>query len=120
MPFSIPQGHLLRLHFYLKCSKRHLRIKGTVFGLASKKEVGFVLFWRARGVERYVARSSVGRYQIFAHEVALHFLAADIGKHLSVNFYAWRKRLATLLLHFPPKRWVLDDVLFLVWQTILG
>src|SRR5580704_18564304 len=22
MPFSIPQGHLLRLHFYLKCSSR--------------------------------------------------------------------------------------------------
>jgi hypothetical protein len=94
--------------------------KGKSFGLASKKEVGFVLFGRARGVERYVARSGVGTYQIFAHEVVLHFLAADIGKHLPVNFYTWRKRLATLLLHFPPKCWVLDDVLFLVWQSILG
>jgi len=59
-------------------------------------------------------------HQIFAHEVVFHFLAADIGEHLSIDFDAGRKRLTTLLLHFPPKRRVLDDVLLLIRQAILG
>jgi len=87
--------------------------------LSSKKEVRFVLFGRAWSIQWHIAWSGIGLHQTVAHEVLFHFLAADVGEHLPVNFDARRKRLATLLLHFPSKRRVLDDVLFLVWQAIL-
>ena len=52
-------------------------------------------------------------------QVMFHFLAADISEHDSVDFYAGRKWLTTLLFHFPSERRILYDVLFLVRQIVL-
>jgi hypothetical protein len=87
--------------------------------LSSKKQVRFVLFGWARSVKRHIAWSSVCLHQTIADEVVFHFLPADIGKHLPINFDAGRERLATLLLHFPSKGRVLDDVFLLVRKFVL-
>jgi hypothetical protein len=78
-----------------------------------------VLFWWARSVQRHIAWSGVYLNQTVTDEIVFYFLTADVGKHFPINFDARREWLTTLLLHFPSKCWVLDDVLLLVRKIIL-
>jgi hypothetical protein len=100
------------------CAKR-VRAQKRPSLLPSKKDAGFVLFRRARSIERNIARRSVKLHQVIADEIMFHFLATDIGEHDPFNFDARRKRLPTFLFHFPSKRRVLDNIFFFVRQAIL-
>jgi hypothetical protein len=87
--------------------------------LLSEKNVCFVLFGRAGSIQRDIAWCLAGLDQIIGHKVLFHFFPADVSEYRPIDLDARRKRLTAFLLHFPPKRWVLDDVLFLVRQIIL-
>ena len=89
-----------------------------VSALPAEKDAGFVLFGRAGSVKRHLRRRGISLHQLVGNKVVLNFFAANIRKHRSVDFDAGRKWLTTLLLHFPPKGRVLDDVLFLLRQIV--
>ena len=48
------------------------------------------------------------------------FFAADICEHVAVDFDAGGERLAAALFHFPAKRRIFDDVLFLIIEAVFA
>ena len=96
-----------------------LRRRSRPYVLPPEEDVRFVLFGRAWSIQWNIGWSGTGLSQMVGNEVMFHFFAADISEHDSVDFYAGRKWLTTLLFHFPSECRILYDVLFFVRQTVL-
>src|SRR5262245_27267646 len=63
----------------------------------------------------------IARFDEFVlDEITFDFFAADVGKHLAVDYDTRRKRLPTLGFHFPAERRVLNNILLGVGQVVFG
>jgi hypothetical protein len=71
-------------------------------------------------VDGRVGLAIVGHYNVVLEHPGFHFLAADVGEHLAVDFHAGAEHLAAFLDHLLPLQGVVDDVAVLVGQVVFA
>src|SRR5687767_13510129 len=64
----------------------------------------------ARLVCRSVRLAIIGLNQLVRQQISLHFLAADVRKHMSIHFHARAEHLPALFDHFLPLSGVVDNI----------
>src|SRR5689334_22709720 len=73
----------------------------------------------ARTVQRDIHRRLIRRHDVVLQHPGLEFLARDIGKHRAIYLQSRLFVLATLLLHLPTERRVLDDIFLIEFEIVL-
>ena len=74
----------------------------------------------AGGVDGGVRLGVAGLKEIVLNHPLFDFFAADVGQHGAVHFHAGGEGLTALLLHFPAKSGIFDDVLLIELEVILS